>query len=95
MTLLSQGLKAESTTADDLMQKLEEEGKQQTADFSWDMLAFDKQTDSTELYPAPGVQTVYEMHFRGFGDFVMQVGEKQGGFILDTANAKEVTIDEN
>lgn len=87
------GLKAESTTAADLIQKLEEEGKQKTADFSWDMLAFDKQTDSTELYPDPGVQTVYEMHFRGFGDFVMQVDEKQGGFTLDAADADGVQID--
>lgn len=90
---LPEGLKAESTTADDLMQKLEEEGKQKTADFSWDMLAFDKQTDSTELYPDPGVQTVYEMHFRGFGDFVMQVDEKQGGFTWDAADADGVQID--
>lgn len=50
-------------------------------------------TAEIQLFPDYGIQTVYDMNFRGFATIVTLVSEDHAGFILDTPDAKGIEVD--
>ncbi|MDL2295770.1 hypothetical protein LJC18_03065 [Lachnospiraceae bacterium OttesenSCG-928-E19] len=46
-----------------------------------------------ELYPAPAIQDVYDMHFNGYSAIMTLVSEDHAGFMLDTPDTKGIEVD--
>lgn len=61
--------------------------------FSADNDTWYVQERKIELFPAPAVQAVYDMHFHGYGGIMTLVGEDHAGFTLDNPDTKGIEVD--